>query len=103
MNRRDLLTLDFSTHQHQDFSGVARTLSGLAPYAGQWTLAEVKHLLRRAMFGSPKSDADYFVGLGMTNTITELLTAPPTAPASPLWTYDANYSDPNVPDRKSVV
>ena len=103
MNRRDLLTLDFSTHQHQDFSGVARTLSGLAPYAGPWTLAEVKHLLRRAMFGSPKSDADYFVGLGMTNTITELLTAPLTVLASPLWTYNANYSDPNVPQGTTWV
>ncbi len=103
MNRRDLLTLDFPKHRHQDFSGVARTSSGLTPYAGPWTLAEVKHLLRRTMFGAPKADADYFVGLGLTNTITELLTAPASAPAPPLWTYSSNYADPNVAQGQTWV
>jgi uncharacterized protein (DUF1800 family) len=96
MNRRDLLTLDLPKHPRQDFSQTNRTLSGLTPYTGTWTLAEVKHLLRRTMFGSPKADADYFVNAGLNATISELLAAPGSAPSPPLWTYDANYSDPNV-------
>jgi uncharacterized protein (DUF1800 family) len=103
MNRRDLLTLDLPNHQRQDFSNTARTQSGLTPYAGAWTLAEVKHLLRRTMFGSPKADADYFVSAGLNATIAELLTDPGSAPAPPLWTYDANYNDPNVAQGQTWV
>jgi uncharacterized protein (DUF1800 family) len=95
MNRRDLLTLNLPGHQRQDFSNTARTQSDLTPYSGSWTLSEVKHLLRRTMFGSPKADSDYFVSAGLTSTINELLT-PASPPSPPLWTYDANYIDPNV-------
>src|SRR6185436_2665038 len=98
-----VLTLDFPKNKKQDFSHVARTQSGLAPYSGPWTIAEVKHLLRRTMFGSPKTDADYFVSLGLTASITELLTAPASQPPSPLWTYDASYSDPNVAQGQTWV
>jgi len=55
------------------------------------------------MFGSPKTDADYFVSLGLTASITELLTAPASQPPSPLWTYDASYSDPNVAQGQTWV
>src|SRR5204863_7392489 len=97
MNRRELLTLNPPVERKkQDFSYTQRTLSGLTPYTGAWTLAEVKHLLRRAMFGSPKADAEYFVGTGMANAITELLT-PSAAPIPPLYTYTTTYNDPNVP------
>src|SRR5258706_126079 len=97
MNRRDLLTLSPPpSKQKQDFSHTARTSTGLTPYAGPWTIAEVKHLLRRAMFGAAKADVDYFVNAGFTNTITELLT-PGTAPTPPLNTYTSQYNDPNVP------
>src|SRR5690349_8288032 len=94
MNRRDLLTLTPSK-QKQDFSD-ERTSTGLTPYSGPWTIAEVKHLLRRAMFGATKADADYFVNAGFNNTITELLTLP-AAPVPPLNNYSSQYADPNVP------
>src|SRR5436853_3025238 len=96
MNRRDLLTLT-PPKQKQDFSHTVRTFTGLIPYSGPWTLAEVKHLLRRAMFGSTKADADYFVNAGFNNTIAELLTPSGTPPVPPLNTYTSQYNDPNVP------
>jgi uncharacterized protein (DUF1800 family) len=101
MNRRELLTLDLPQHHRQDFSNVTRTQTGLAPYSGTWTLAEVNHLLRRLMFGAPKADADYFLNVG-TNTglsavLDELLRVIANPPAAPLYTYTSNYNDPNVP------
>jgi uncharacterized protein (DUF1800 family) len=103
MNRRDLLTLEIPRQQHQDFSQVARTSSGLTPYSGAWTIVEVKHLLRRVLFGATKSDVDYFVSTGISAAITELLLAPVTAPDPPLYTYTSNYNDPNVPFGQSWV
>src|SRR5215212_3725180 len=98
MNRRDLLTLTPTTPSKykQDFSNTARTSTGLNPYSGPWTIGEVKHLLRRTMFGATKTDVDYFVNAGFTNTINQLLTlaGPPTPP---LNTYTSQYNDPNVP------
>jgi uncharacterized protein (DUF1800 family) len=97
MNRRELLTLDIPTKRKgQDFSHTERTQSGLNPYSGPWTIAEVKHLLRRGMFGATKADVDYFVSAGMANSIAELLT-PAAVPSPPLYTYTAEYNDPNVP------
>jgi uncharacterized protein (DUF1800 family) len=109
MNRRELLTSPLKPKsaggtlnpptpkpKRQDFSHTDRTQSDLTPYTGQWTLAEVKHLLRRVMFGSTKADADYFVNAGMTVAVAELLTVA-AIPVPPLYTYSTNYDDPNVP------
>ena len=103
MERRDLLTLGFAGKTHQDFSQTARTQSGLAPYTGTWTLDEVNHLLRRVMFGASKADADHFLSVGLSAAVTELLTLPAGAPAPPVWTYSANYADPNVAQGQTWV
>jgi len=102
MKETELQIANKTKHKQQDFSHTARTTSGLVPYSGPWTLAEVKHLLRRAMFGAPKADVDYFVAQGMAATISELLTAAPT-PAPPIYTYTAVYADPNVPQGQTWV
>src|SRR5688572_13407668 len=103
MDRRDLLTIGTQGKKHQDFSNTARTQSGLLPYTGPWTLDEVNHMLRRLMFGATKVDADHFLSTGMAAAITELLTPPATAPDPPVWTYSANYNDPNVPQGQTWV
>src|SRR4051812_49263561 len=92
MNRRQLLTFQTSEVAAVEAS-VA--LSGLTPYTGVWTEAEVKHLLRRTMFGATKADVKYFSGKTMAQTVAELLTAGST-PAPPLYTYTSSYADPNV-------
>ena len=45
----------------------------LTPYAGQWDVKTVGHLLRRVMFGAKKGDVDYFLGKTLDETIDELL------------------------------
>lgn len=73
-----------------------RTQTGLAPYSGTWTLSEVKHLLRRTVFGASKSDCDYFLAQGRAAAVAELLTIPAALPSPPLY-VSTTYADPNVP------
>src|SRR4051812_32535848 len=95
MNRRQLLTFDRSASAEAMVEPAPVAMSGLTTYAGAWTADEVKHLLRRTMFGATKDDVNYFFAKGMAATISELLTAG-TTPAPPIYTYTSNYADPNV-------
>jgi uncharacterized protein (DUF1800 family) len=99
MKRRELFTLPQKENpKRQDFSSVARTSSGLAPFAGTWSYSEVKHLLKRTMFGATKSDISYFLGLGMNNsidTLLELINHPAfIPPVPPLNNYSNLIADP---------
>lgn len=60
--------------------------SGLAPYAGTWTINEVTHLLKRTMFGAKKTDIDYFLTLSPDAAIDELLNNI-TVPSPPVRDY----------------
>ncbi len=99
MKRRELFTgTQTQNPNRQKFDSVARTSSGLTPYSGTWTIAEVKHLLKRTMFGSKKDDINYFLGLGMNNsvdTLIELINHPAyVPPAPPLNNYSNLITDP---------
>ena len=60
--------------------------SGLAPYAGSWTVNEVTHLLKRTMFGAKKADIDYFLTLTPDAAVDELLNNI-AAPSPPVRDY----------------
>jgi uncharacterized protein (DUF1800 family) len=71
--------------------------SGLAPYNGPWTEAEVIHLLRRTGFGVVLADIPHFLGKGMQESVNELLNQPFTLPPPPVNDYnDTDYTDPDV-------
>jgi uncharacterized protein (DUF1800 family) len=79
---------------------VARTTSGLSQYTGAWTQNEVVHLLKRTMFGSKKSDIDYFKTKTMSQAVDELLNPTAPLPAPPVKEYDeagATVPDTTVP------
>ncbi|MFM7218461.1 MAG: DUF1800 family protein [Bacteroidota bacterium] len=99
MNRREFLK-GGSPPETQTVAG--RTMTGLAPYSGPWTLSEVKHLLRRTVFGSSAADCAYFLSSGLAASINELLTVPASLPSPPLYLSTA-YNDPNVPFGQSWV
>ena len=99
MNRREIFSgLQSVNNKRQNFDSVARTNSGISPYNGTWTIAEVRHLLKRTMFGSTKSDLNYFLGLSMNDsvdTILELINHPAyTPPSPPLNNYSNILTDP---------
>ena len=96
MNRRQLLTFQREAASEAMVEPAIASSGDLTPYTGQWTEAEVKHLLRRTMLGATKADVNYFVSIGMNQTVNELLTASQVAPAPPLYVYTSNYADPNV-------
>ena len=73
-----------------------RTQSGLTPYSGPWTRNEVQHLLKRALFGSRKTDIDYFLTRTMNQAVDELLNDTSPQPSPPLNDYSPGIADPNV-------
>ena len=99
MKRRELFSgVTAPNPKRQNFDSVARTNSGLTPYTGSWTISEVKHLLKRTMFGAKRDDINFFLGLGMSDsvdTLMELLNHPAyTPPSPPLNNYDNVLTDP---------
>ncbi len=99
MDRREFLIPEKTLSPKQDFSRLSRTNSGLLPYSGSWTAAEVRHLLKRTMFGATRDDINYFLALSPSLAVAELLELvnhpPYTAPSLPLNNYNATVNDPN--------
>ncbi len=96
MDRRSFLSLQ--PESKLAAFDMARTSTGLNKYTGTWTRNEVQHLLKRALFGSKKSDIDKFTGLGLTATIDALLNYSSPLPAPPLNDYNSStVTDPDVP------
>ena len=84
------------------------TFSGIIPYAGQWTVNEITHLLRRTMFGATKADIDHFSGMTMSDAVEELLNAvsavsPPLRDYGLITTEDGTYDDLGVPQGQTWV
>lgn len=67
-------------------------LSGLTPYAGTFGNNELIHLLKRTLFGSSKSDIDFFKGKTMLQVVDSLLIAPTSEVPPPIKAY-ANRAD----------
>ena len=51
-------------------------VAGLTPYTGTFDKEQITHLLKRTLFGSKKSDIDFFMGRTLAETINTLLTEP---------------------------
>jgi uncharacterized protein (DUF1800 family) len=79
-------------------TSIAQIQSGLTPYSGAWSDAQVLHLLRRTMFGATVADVSYFKTRTMQQAVNELLTVDNTPPVGPINNYSsATTIDPNVP------
>ncbi len=96
MDRRDFLAARKKKATDAYSTSGFRTQSGLNPYSGPWTKNVVQHLLKRTMFGSCKSDLDYFLTRTMEQSVDELLSPTAPLPAPPLNDYSPGTADPNV-------
>ncbi|MEO5564845.1 MAG: DUF1800 domain-containing protein [Chitinophagaceae bacterium] len=96
MDRRDFLTARRKNTLVTPPAQTFRTQSGLTPYSGPWTRNEVQHLLKRIMFGSTKTDIDYFAARTMDQAVTELLNPTAPLPSPPLNDYAEDVADPGV-------
>ena len=101
MDRRDFLTASKTKKKTPlkpvQFVKPARVLSGLNPYAGQWTTNEVIHLLKRTMFGAKKADVDYFLGRTVSQSVDELMNPTAPNPTPPIKEY-VTSTQPGTPD-----
>jgi uncharacterized protein (DUF1800 family) len=61
--------------------------TGLLPYAGSFGAPELRHLLRRTLFGATKADMTYFSGKSVTQVVNELLNPTAPLPAPPVKEY----------------
>jgi uncharacterized protein (DUF1800 family) len=61
--------------------------TGLQPYTGSFGAPELRHLLRRTLFGATKADMAYFSGKSVLQVVSELLNPTATLPAPPVKEY----------------
>lgn len=89
MDRRAFLTAKrkLPTKTAPVSSSSTQAVAGIAPYTGQWTTAEVTHLLKRTMFGAAKADIDYFKSKSMSAAVDELLNPMAPMPSPPVKEY----------------
>ena len=81
------------------------TLSNdLTPYGGTWGETQVRHLLKRAMFGVPIDQMVAATALGsMDALLTTLLDTSAPLPAMPgAWANEYLAPNPNIPDPKQL-
>ena len=100
MDRRDFFALKRpAPRKHVSVLAAPRNIdSGLNPYSGAWTTAEVAHLLKRTMFGARKADIDFFKGMSVSQAVDSLLSVYTTPPAPPIKNYADSSFPANNPD-----
>lgn len=68
----------------------------LEPFRGKWTVEDVKHLLKRTMFGAKPEDVTYVQALSLRKALGMLLGDEP-APAPPINNYnDDKFTDDEI-------
>ncbi len=78
--------------------GLDLSKGSIAPYTGTWGESQVKHLLRRALFGFNKTDVDFFKTMSMSDAVDYIMTIPGTQPDPPVNGYNTmNAVDPDIP------
>ncbi|MCC6818362.1 MAG: DUF1800 family protein [Bacteroidia bacterium] len=69
----------------------------MANYSGTWGETQVRHLLRRTLFGHTKADVDFFKAMSMSDAVDYLLNIPTTQPSPPVNGYNTPTNiDPDI-------
>ncbi|MES2797258.1 MAG: DUF1800 domain-containing protein [Bacteroidota bacterium] len=70
--------------------------SGLEPYDGPWEVPEVKHFLKRTMFGAKPNDINYFQNRSFQQSLQEVIRINNNSVGAPINTYSEKEIDPDV-------
>jgi hypothetical protein len=69
----------------------------IANYSGVWGETQVKHLLRRTLFGFDRSDITFFKSMTMSDAVDYLLNIPSAQPSPPINGYNTKTTiDPDI-------
>lgn len=72
--------------------------ASLVNYSGTWGETQVKHLLRRTLFGFNKTDVEFFKTMTMSDAVDYILNIPSTQPDPPVNGYNTSaQTDPDIP------
>jgi uncharacterized protein (DUF1800 family) len=74
-----------------------RTQTGTSKYTGTFGEKQLRHLLRRTMFGATQDDLTHYKNDSMTTVVDALLNVSTNAPSPPLNHYQARLNDPDIP------
>ncbi len=72
----------------------------VTPYTGTFGRAELKHLLKRTLFGATNADLTFFEGASLGAVVDALLdcTNDTTPPVKTYWGLNGNTRDPSLVD-----
>ncbi len=102
MDRREFLLVSRKKSQPVKLKKNSLAGGSINPYTGSWTANEVKHLLKRTMFGAKKADVDYFLSRTVNDAVDELLSVV-TPPSPPVRDYGLLEDDGVLYDDLGVV
>ncbi len=79
-------------------------VGSIVPYSGAWGEAQVKHLLRRSLFGFSKADVDFFKAMTMSDAVDYIMNVPANPPNPPVNGYNTmNLTDPDIASGQTWV
>ena len=85
----------FKQYANKEVFKAYKATSTLNQYTGAWTETQVRHLLRRTMFGVKEADIQTLLAMSMSDAVDYLIDTVSPAPQPPLNNYNtANYTDP---------
>ena len=79
----------FNKYSNKTLPASYKSTTTLAQYIGEWTETQIRHLLRRTMFGVKEADVQTLLGMNMSDAVDYLLNNIPPAPAPPVNNYEA--------------
>jgi Protein of unknown function (DUF1800) len=71
--------------------------TSLEPYTGPWGIQEVKHFLKRTMFGAKPADIEHFSRLSFEQSYLQIIQKNSGYIAPPINSYSEKTLDPDVP------
>jgi uncharacterized protein (DUF1800 family) len=84
----------FKKYANKEVFKAYKSTSTLNQYTGPWTETQVRHLLRRTMFGTREGDVQPLLNMTMSDAVDYLIDTVSPAPQPPVNNYTDSGADP---------